>query len=198
VFSSDGATVLFVGQLTYPPNLNGVERFLTRVWPRVLGNVPEARLRLVGSAPVRDRQRWEAHPHVEAPGFVDDLEAAYKDSTFSIAPLYTGGGSSIKVLESLAHGRTCVTTNFSLDTFRPHFDGRNDVLAASKDAEMADHCVNLLQDPKRRETLAMAGNKIVNSAFGYQQFRRAVRNQVEHVLRDMTPKGKRSNAARQR
>jgi glycosyltransferase involved in cell wall biosynthesis len=187
VFSSDGATVLFVGQLAYVPNRNGVERFLTRVWPRVLDKVPHARLRLVGAAPVGDQQRLEAHPHVEAPGFVDDLEAVYQDSAFSIAPLYAGGGSSIKVLESLAHGRTCLTTNFSLDTFRPHFDGRNDIVAASSDAEMADQCVDLLQNPKRRETLAIAGNKIVKSAFGYDEFRAVVRNQVGHAFHDVNP-----------
>jgi glycosyltransferase involved in cell wall biosynthesis len=185
--------VLFVGQLVYPPNRNGIERFLTRVWPRVLDKVAEARLCLVGATQVGDQQRLEAHPHVEAPGFVDNLEAVYQDSAFSIAPIYAGGGSSIKVLESLAHGRTCVMTDFSLDTFRPHFDGHNDVLAASSDAEMADHCVDLLQNPKRREMLAIAGNKIVNSAFAYDEFRSVVRNQVERALHDVTPtQGRRS------
>src|SRR5262249_49628896 len=47
---------------------------------------------------------------------------------------------------------------FSLEAFRPHLDGRHDVLAARDDAEMADNCIALLRDRSRREKLARAGN----------------------------------------
>jgi hypothetical protein len=96
--------------------------------------------------------------------------------------------SNIKILESLAHGRTCVTTTFSLRALRPHFDGRHDILAADNDVEMVNHCLDLLRNPERRECLARAGSKIVESAFSHAVFQGSVREGVERSLAEAASK----------
>ena len=105
--------LLFVGSLWYRPNAEGVNWFLAQVWPKVLQDEPGARLLLVGAAAPSVRARWTTHPRVQAPGFVDDLGAAYAASAAVVAPIHSGGGSNIKVAEALAHGRACITTEFA-------------------------------------------------------------------------------------
>ncbi len=183
VFSSSGATILLVGALWYPPNKAGVERFLANCWPAIREKVPEARLRLVGQAPEAQRDIWNTYPGVEAPGFVPDLDAEYAGAAFTVAPIYFGGGSNIKVLESLAHGRTCVTTRFSLGGFVPNLNGRDDIIATAGDDEMTAECIRLLRDPVAREPLARHGNAVVTRVYGFEAFRSAVLAQVSAVRR---------------
>jgi len=115
---TNSPVLLFVGSLWYAPNREGIDRFLTRCWPAIKSAHPEARLLLVGAAPPAVRQAWEQYPDVSAPGFVDDLGEAYRNAAFTIAPIYSGGGTNIKILESLAYGRACITTLHSAEAFK--------------------------------------------------------------------------------
>jgi len=180
-FASSGATILLVGALWYPPNKKGIERFLTNCWPSIRSQVPSARLRLVGQSPEAQRDIWNAVPGVEAPGFVPDLDATYAEAAFTIAPIYFGGGSNIKVLEALAHGRTCVTTRFSLGGFLPHLNGKDDIVATAGDDEMIGHCIRLLREPAARESLARNGNALVKAVYSFEAFKAAVLGQLPTV-----------------
>lgn len=112
--------ILFVGSLWYGPNVQGVGWFLRQVWPGVRARFPKARFLLVGSASQETRRRWESIEGVEAPGFVDDLPAAYAQSMVAVVPVQSGGGSNIKVLEALRLGRPCVVSSFVASAFSPH------------------------------------------------------------------------------
>jgi glycosyltransferase involved in cell wall biosynthesis len=181
--ASAGSTLLFVGALWYAPNRQGIERFLAACWPRIREAEPAARLRLVGAAPVADREQWSRVSGVEATGFVRDVTAEYAGAAFTIAPIYSGGGSNIKVLESLAQARACVTTAYCLERFRPHFRGTSDIVATADDAAMAQKCIELLREPERREALARAGQEIVMAQFNYDAFRRVVHEQVQFAMK---------------
>ena len=120
---------------------------------------------------------------VEATGFVPDVAAEYACAAFTVAPIYSGGGSNIKVLESLAQARACVTTAYCLERFQPHFGGTGDIVATADDAAMVQSCIELLREPERRETLARAGQKIVMAQFNYDAFRRVVHEQVRFAMK---------------
>ena len=146
---TDSTTLLFVGSLWYAPNREGIDRFLARCWPSIKAARPDTRLLLVGAAPPAMRQAWERHPDVSAPGFVDDLGAAYCNAALTIAPIYSGGGTNIKILESLAFGRACVTTPQCAEAFK--FSLANAGLGvAQSDAEFTNLCLAWLDDPVDR------------------------------------------------
>jgi glycosyltransferase involved in cell wall biosynthesis len=149
---SDSATLLFVGSLWYAPNREGIDRFLARSWPAIKAAHPQARLLLVGAAPPAMRQAWEQHPDVSAPGFVDDLGEAYRNAAFTIAPIYSGGGTNIKILESLAYGRACVTTEHCADAFTTELSSGLGI--AQDDPDFARLCIQWLTDAdhRRRQT----------------------------------------------
>jgi glycosyltransferase involved in cell wall biosynthesis len=101
--------VMFVGPMSYDVNVAGVSWFLDVVWPRIRAVVPAARFEVVGRG-------WTDHlpgdlPGVIARGFVPDLPVALGQARVSVAPLPAGGGTKIKVLESMAAARPVVTTS---------------------------------------------------------------------------------------
>jgi glycosyltransferase involved in cell wall biosynthesis len=179
--AAPGETVLFVGSLWYAPNRAGVERFLARTWPQVRAARPGARLVLVGAAPAAQRDRWAAHPGVSAPGYVDDLGAAYRGAALAVAPVWSGGGTNIKVLEALAHARACVTTRFCARAFGDAFDPASDLAVADDDDGLARAVIRLLADRREREARARRGAAVVARRFGRKHFDAAVRDLVARV-----------------
>jgi polysaccharide biosynthesis protein PslH len=186
--------VLFVGALWYGPNREGIERFLAQSWPLVRHAVPDATLRLVGGAPPEDRARWASAPGVEAPGFVPDLVAEYRDASLCVAPIHSGGGTNIKILEAFAFGRACVTTTFCKRAFAPHFDDGDTLAHGDGDHALAEQCVRLLRDSERCATMARNGHRIVSEVFNLRNFRHAVRDGIARV-RERAPRLQASSAA---
>lgn len=123
--------ILFVGSLWYRPNADGVNWFLQHVWPLVQAQEPRASLTLVGAAPANIRAAWAATPGVSAPGFVDDLAAAYQLARLVVVPLQSGGGTNIKVLEALSHARPCLVTQFVAQAFEGHLTKDTELLVAN-------------------------------------------------------------------
>jgi len=169
-FKSSGNTILFVGSLWYPPNRQGVDRFLALSWPVIRAAVPEAKLVLGGAVDPAVRAKWNELPGVTAPGFVKDLALAYRDCAFTIVPIHLGGGSNIKILESFAHGRACVTTRFCQLAFGDAFHEDRDLWVADDDAGLTRACVELLGNAAEREGRARAGRFVIERRFTSECF----------------------------
>ena len=141
---------------------------------------------LVGGAPAEVRARWEGAPGVSAPGFVDDLAAAYRHAALTISPIWFGGGSNIKILESMAYGRAVVTTGFSYEAIRDVFDADHDLSVAHTDAQFADRVLELLNDPAEAARRADRASRLVRARFTRTRFREIVAERVNAVLRTTT------------
>ena len=140
--------VFFVGLLSYPPNFEGLGRFLTEIWPKILEKHPDARLRVAGHGlPAEQREKWSKIPQVELLGFVSDLVAEYNQCRAVIVPIYTGSGTNIKVLEAMQMGRPCVITNFAAKGFETLLQDGKNILIAQNDAEFAHKLQKLLENP---------------------------------------------------
>lgn len=176
--------LLFVGSLWYRPNAEGVDWFLDRIWPRVLQAEPDAELLLVGAAAPEVRQRWSSRPRVRAPGFADDLAAAYASASLVVAPIHSGGGSNIKVVEAIAHARACVTTRFTYRALAHGLKEGRDLLVADDADQFARHCIALLRDPARRQALGEAGLAASRLHFSRERFEHTVAETARSLLSD--------------
>lgn len=162
--------VLFVGSLWYAPNALAVNWFLRRVWPQILRQRPRARLTLVGAASTQTRGEWESIDGVDAPGFIADLPRAYAESAVVVVPLQEGGGSSIKVLEALAHARPCVVSHFAAEAFAPHLQDGQHLWSAGSAADFASRVVDVLSHPHAYVKVAEAGRAEVATTFSVARF----------------------------
>nr|WP_145544876.1 glycosyltransferase [Variovorax boronicumulans] len=176
-----GRRVLFVGALWYRPNAHGAQWLLDQVWPAVRAAVPDAELLLAGAAPPAVRARWARHPGVQAPGFVDDLAAAYGEASLVVAPIHSGGGTNIKVLEALAHGRPCLASDFVHAALKPDLVEGRDLLVARGAAAFAAAIVDVLRDPVAYQSMGQAGRSTVERYFSPQQFQATVQRLVSEV-----------------
>jgi glycosyltransferase involved in cell wall biosynthesis len=176
--------ILTVGVFTYQPNHNGIDRFIREGWPKVRAACPTAEYWLAGKNDPAVAERWQAVPGVKALGFVDDLAALYEASWFTLCPLWTGAGTNIKVLESLAFGRTCVTTVVGHRGFEEHLQPGDSLLVAADADDLAEKCIRLINDHARRIALAKRGREVVEGDFSYEKFAGIVHREVERALRE--------------
>ncbi len=105
-----GRTVaLFCGTLDYPPNTQALRYLLEQAWPTVRQRRPEATLLIVGRRP----PAWAyGHEQVIVAGEVDDMAAHNRLAHWVLAPLTSGGGTRLKILEAMACGQRVLSTPF--------------------------------------------------------------------------------------
>ncbi len=155
---AEDPVVSFVALLSWSPNVQAATWFTERVWPRVVDRLPAARLQLVGRNPSAE-VRALAGPSVEVTGSVPDLDPWYARTRVSVAPLLAGGGSRLKILESLAAGRPVVATTIGVEGLEDLI-GRGVVVADEPEA-MADALVDLLVDATASAELGRRGAEAV-------------------------------------
>lgn len=151
-FHSD---VLFFGQLGWQPNADGLLRFMSEGWPRVMSKVPNARLRVVG--PGADgwfRARSRPISGVEMVGLVDDIGGELARARAIVAPIWEGGGTRIKVLEAMAAARPVVGTPLAVEQIG--FQDRVHGLVGRTASELAEHLVVMLEDGNLATRLGLA------------------------------------------
>jgi glycosyltransferase involved in cell wall biosynthesis len=102
--------LLFLGTLSWPPNAEGLSRFLRDGFPSLLERVPSARLVVAGSgAPQRlVRQVYESRG-AEFAGPVADDEVLYSRARCFVDVGVGGSGTKVKVLNALARGLPVVS-----------------------------------------------------------------------------------------
>jgi hypothetical protein len=96
--------VMLSGNLGYRPTVRAARWFADRVWPRLRQAVPSATWVLAGARPAPEIRRLAERPGVELHGNVDDLAPHLGRARLSIAPMASGSGVPLKILESLAAG----------------------------------------------------------------------------------------------
>ena len=102
--------LLFVGNLTYPPNVEAADLPVEVILPAVRRRLGRrVRVRLVGPHDGGlDRLR---DVDVEVAGFVPDLGPVYASADAVVVPLRTGAGTRIKLLAAFAHGVPAVASS---------------------------------------------------------------------------------------
>ena len=150
--------LLFVGDFTYEPNAEALRFLVDGVLPAVWERIPGARLTAVGRG--SDRVGIPLDPRIDAPGFVEDLDAAYRAADVVLVPLLRGGGSPLKFVEGLAHGLPVVATAHAARLLEDGVPGR-DFLAAEDATEFAAAIESLLADPAAAAAIGAAGRDLV-------------------------------------
>jgi glycosyltransferase involved in cell wall biosynthesis len=176
-------TTLIVASFSHVPNVRGVEEFLRYSWPQVLRSVPEASLRIVGSG-ISDhmKRRWQEVEGVSAVGFAENLDEEYRRAACTVVPLWEGGGTKIKVLESLLFGRPSVVSRHAWQGYEEVLHDRQSLWIADDSEDVARGCVELLRNYELRESMARAGREEVVHHYSFSRFRQAVRESVERAI----------------
>ena len=161
---ADGRTVVFFGTMNYLPNLDAVRWLLGEIWPRISSLRPDARLQIIGSHPPPDVLNHQG-PRVEIAGLVDDLQSHLSRAAAVIVPLRIGGGTRLKILESLSMGKAIVSTTLGAEGIAAR--SGNELLLADDPNALAEAICRVLADGGLAERLGNAGRALVERSYSW-------------------------------
>ena len=104
-------TILYVGALDWPPNVNAAKFLAREVLPALRQRVPDACVALVGRNPSADvRALATPDGSVQVHADVPNVVPFFASAAALAVPLEAGGGSRLKILEAFAAGLPVVST----------------------------------------------------------------------------------------
>lgn len=111
---------LFIGTLSWHPNEEGLTWYVKNVLPET---DPDLHHQVVGGG-ANDRLRsiLEAPSGLTTHGYVDEIEPFYQSAKCLVAPLLSGSGIKIKIVNALARGLPVVTTPVGVEGFPRGFE----------------------------------------------------------------------------
>lgn len=153
--SAEPGTLIYAGALTYQANFDAVQHFLADIYPRIRSQYPSARFTVTGSVEGVDLSSLRVDDSVTFTGRVPDIRPLIARSWISVVPLRVGGGTRLKVLESLALGAPVISTRKGAEGLELT-DGEHLLLADNAEA-FADAVLRVLCAPELRGALADRG-----------------------------------------
>jgi glycosyltransferase involved in cell wall biosynthesis len=159
---STDATIGFVGSMNWNPGFQAAERLVTRIFPLVRAERPQARILLAGWG-AGALAKYRAQPGVEIVENVPDAKAYFLRLQVLAYPLIHGSGMMAKLLEAMAYGIPVVTTTEGIEGFTVEH-GRH-ALIADDDRALAGEIVRLLDSRELRRTIRREARSLIETSY---------------------------------
>lgn len=159
---ANAADLVFVGSMDWMPNVDGIDYFAKNILPLIRQRKPDCTVAIVGRDPSPATLAL-ADDKFSVTGTVPDVRPYLWHSKASIVPLRIGGGTRLKVYESMAAGVPVISTSIGAEGLT--YDAPVDIRIADDPAAFADQCVKLLDQPNTRRDIAQAALRMVTDNF---------------------------------
>ncbi len=163
-------TVLFCGAMDYLPNVDALRWFFAEMHAPLRAALPELRVLLVGTSPGAEVKAYAARPGVTVTGGVPDVRPYYRQAWLQIVPLRIGGGTRLKIPESMAMGTPVVSTTIGAQGLQLRHGG--DILLADTADGFVRETVRGLTDDALRTDLERAGMRTVHDRLAWPRLGR--------------------------
>lgn len=159
----DYNTVFFLGALDWRPNLEGLQWFLKFVWPIIHRTYPDVKFHIAGRRMPNSISGLKGK-NIVIDGEVPDAVAYMKSKGVMIAPLFSGSGMRVKLMEGMAYGKAIVGTHISAEGI-PGVRHGDHMLLTDDSVEFANHVSVLLEDHNLLRTLGNHAKSLVKDRF---------------------------------
>jgi glycosyltransferase involved in cell wall biosynthesis len=142
--------IFFIGALDWQPNVDGLLWFIENVWKKVSVKIPDLKLHIAGKntpQTIKDISSGQIIVEGEVP---DAIEFMSKHNIM-IAPLFSGGGMRVKIVEGMALGKTIITTTIGAEGI-PCTNGEN-ILIADTSEKFSEHLIECINDKNYCNTI---------------------------------------------
>jgi glycosyltransferase involved in cell wall biosynthesis len=150
---------LFVGNFFWVPNVKAVERLVGELWPKILKEIPQAQLTIVGKHLPQSLQDAAKTIHILYKEYVEDIRDAYKSSDILLAPMTISGGTKFKMIEAMASGCLVITTKEGMEGI----DGKKDThfIEAEKDEDYLSAIQKAVSNQKISQTMTARARALI-------------------------------------
>lgn len=160
-------TLAYVGNYQHPPNVEAALFFATRVMPELRRRYPSIEFHLYGLGAPPAIQALHGTSGVIVEGFVKEIRPRLREATAVVAPIFTGAGQRIKILDAFGAGALVIATDLAMRSLALA-DGEHYYRANSAD-EFMNAVTNVIENPERARAVARAGRDHAAATHGWQR-----------------------------
>lgn len=155
-------TLYHIGSMNWMPNEEGISWFLKNVWNKVSKRNEDVVLNLAG----RHMPKWLTNlkkKNVNIIGEVADAKEFIRDNDIAVVPLLSGSGIRIKIIESMAMGRTVVTTMVGAEGIQ--YSEYENIIIADTPAKMVEVICKIIKEPNEAQRIGWNARKLVEEVY---------------------------------
>jgi glycosyltransferase involved in cell wall biosynthesis len=161
------ADLVFVGSMDWMPNVDGMKWFAAEILPLIRQRLPACSVAIVGRTPVPEiLEMGRRDQRIQVTGTVPDVRPYLWGSKLSIVPLRIGGGTRLKIYESMAARTPIVSTTIGAEGLE--VQSSDNVYLADTPESFANRCVELLTSTDRRAAMAEAAWRMVAEKYSWE------------------------------
>ena len=157
------STLFFIGALDWLPNQEGLSWFLDQVFNQLLKEAPGMHLHVAGRNPPAGFLEKLDHPNITFHGEVEDAKVFMQSYGIMVAPLFSGSGIRIKILEAMAMGTPVVTTSTGIEGIPAA--KLPSVRVSDHPHEYKEHLLKLLKHPEEAGLMLEEARKLISREF---------------------------------
>ncbi len=164
-FSKREGSLLFTGNMSYPPNVDCAKFLVREVLPLVQKRFPSTTLMLAGANP-HQQVKELASENVQVSGWIDDIRSAYAQAEIFVAPMRIGTGLQNKLLEAMSMELPSITSTLANNALGAQND--QEILIANSAQEVSEQIIRLMEDKALSERLSAQGRQFVLEKYTWE------------------------------
>ncbi len=160
--------IFFIGNYRYFPNIDAALTLASQIFPVVMEQVGiGTRLILAGADPPQEVRVLSETPGIKVLGYVEDYRSLLAKAWVFAAPLRSGAGTRLKILEAMSMSKAIVTTSIGCRGLEvTHFQ---DVIIENQVDKYADWIIKLIKDASLRKSLGSHARELAVSRYTWRQ-----------------------------
>jgi len=176
----DPTLILAVSNWRWQPNLDGLIWFLKHVWPALHKKHPELHFNIAGEGLTDSFRKSYQHANIHYLGFVEDIDTLRCKASIFVAPLLSGSGMKLKILEALAAGLPTVTTRYGADGIE--ISDTEHYLHADTKEDFQKAVSSLFDSKDLRSKLSVNGKQIIKKKYSWEKKAKELQEFLEGVI----------------
>ena len=171
-------SLIFTGSLTFISNYVAMHWFVEQVYPLIQIEVPDVHLTITGDS---TGQKLPDARNVHLVGYVDDVRPLIASSWISLAPIFSGGGTRLKILEAFALRTPVIATTKGAEGLEVQHNEH--LLLADTPEAFAEQTVRLLNDKNLHQKLVSNGYKLVFDMYDWSVIMPKYLRLIDHTVK---------------
>ncbi len=172
--------LIFVGDMSTPPNNDAVRYFVDEIYPLILRevNIP---FKIIGRNPTDYIKSLDSDPNITVTGSVDDIRKHLNPGSIFITPMISGTGIKNKILEAMSMNLTVISTKIGISGINAK--NNHDFILADNPTEFKDAILQVYKDDKLNRKIAENARVFVKNNYSWQNASNKITHLIEKAIK---------------
>lgn len=156
-------TLFFIGSLDWTPNQEGLMWFLNKCWDTIQLKHPNLKFYIAGRNAPEWLQKIFEKKNIVYLGEILDAHKYMNSKAIMLAPLFSGSGIRVKIIEGMALGKTIITTSVGAEGI--DVEDNHNILIANNSEKFIEAIDKLVDNKELVENIGHNAHNFVKEHF---------------------------------